>query len=73
VVEPGHLGYFSNQNNYHLQDLLVACRALIHQKLNQVVFDGQFLANFDFKPMVYEDLFDAVGCEILRIAVARTV
>ena len=73
MVEPRHLGYFSNQNNYHLQNLLVTSRALIHQKLNQIVFDWQFLANFDFKPVVYEDLFDAVCCEVLRIAVARTV
>ena len=73
MVEPRHLGYFCNQNNYHLQNLLVTIRALLHQKLNQVVFDGQLFANFDFEPVIDEDLFDAVGCEILGIAVGRTV
>ena len=73
MVKPRHLGYFGNQNHNHLQDLLVASRTFLHQKVNQVVFDLQLLANFDFEPVLYEDLFDAISGKVLRVAVARAV
>lgn len=73
MVKPRHLGDFGNQNNYHLQDLFVTRGAFLYQKLNQVVFDLQLFANFDFEPVVDKDLFDAVCGEILRIAIVRAV
>jgi hypothetical protein len=69
VVKPRHLGYFGNQNHNHLQDLLIASRTFLHQKVNQVVFYLQFLANFYFEPVVYKNLFDTICGKVLRVAV----
>lgn len=69
-LEPGHLDYLCEQHDDHLQDLLICSGALLHQEVEQVVFDGQLLLRVNLKPVFHKHLLDPARRQVLGIHVA---
>ena len=62
MIKPGHLRDFCEQNDDHLDDLLVEICLFLHQKVDKKVFDVELLANWDLQPMLRKKLLECGGC-----------
>jgi hypothetical protein len=67
VVEPSHLDDFGEQNNHHIEHLLLAVGALIGQKVEEVILDAHFFLHRDLLPVHCEQLLEGRSRQILRV------
>ena len=62
VIEPRHFRYLGEQNDDHLNDLLVQICLLLDQKVYHEVLDAQFLLDGDFQPISRKELLQGRHC-----------
>ena len=56
MVEPAHLNDLGQQNDNHVEHLLLAGRPLIDQEVQEVILDSYFFLHWNFLPVHSEQL-----------------
>jgi len=67
VIEPTHLDYFGEQNNDHLEHLLLTVRALVGQEVEEVILDSYLFLHRNLLPVHCEELFERRRGQVLRV------